>query len=345
MIELLLPAAVVRRAMCPVGPPMPEGESRTVDALALPATAGWHCIDGARITLVRLFKRLPSPILPRYTGAGDTSIHKAICDAERRLREGNRAEGVLLLIELRRDLTDALAIRRIESLMDKWNQRYPSDKAVDLLLADIDQLLRYINAHFAPFHRMPEEDSFTRSLKERIAVDLQEDVRESGYESLGDLLADQIASENVETVFQVKLRVPFDAIFGRPNLSLTVRGRPNVAKLIDALPQQYPLLQERRWGLAIRPPLESAGDTVLPAHELELIEPTPDAELYWGPANRSVWATALVLMFLVAGNSDVNTLAYHMGAILLVAYGVLTDAELWGRRPHRLPSWMPQRAV
>jgi hypothetical protein len=80
--------------------------------------------------------------LPRYAGAGETSIHRALRVAEKYLEEDKPLDALLLLMELRSDLRQARATMAIESLMDKWNAHSPSSLQVDVLLPDLDQFLK-----------------------------------------------------------------------------------------------------------------------------------------------------------------------------------------------------------
>ncbi len=78
--------------------------------------------------------------LPPYTGAGDTAIHTALADAERKIAIGDRAGARELLEDLIRDLRSAQAAGDIEPLMDKWNSRY-SGSDVDLMIDDIPKAI------------------------------------------------------------------------------------------------------------------------------------------------------------------------------------------------------------
>lgn len=299
----------------------------TRQVLALSATGHWRCLDGDRSWLVQFYERLAPAGLPRYAGAGNTSVHKAILEAERLIIEGKRLEGFSLLIELRRDLTTALATGAIEPLMDMWNRRYPSDNPVDLLLSDIEAFLRYVTTLLLRAGPPAEPDAFSQSWREAIARDLQAALRESGYGSVEDMLEAHMAAGQMETVCRVKLRERWAAVFGSGELSVSVRGRPSVSALLAALDEQYPRLRDRSWGLLIYPPLASADDTVLPEHELTLIDPIQESGPYWtwGPANQSIWAMPLLITLFVSSQSPEAGIAVAVASFGLTVYGAAHD--------------------
>ncbi|MCP4653648.1 MAG: hypothetical protein GY858_09770 [Candidatus Omnitrophica bacterium] len=74
-----------------------------------------------------------------YTGSGNTSIHKAVEDAQEMADKGQIDEARWLLIGLRTDLSSAYDKSDITILMDKWNKRYSG--IGDLLIRDIPKTL------------------------------------------------------------------------------------------------------------------------------------------------------------------------------------------------------------
>ncbi len=83
--------------------------------------------------------------LPPYTGAGDTSIHKAM-DHMRKLREeGQMREAQKLLTNLKSDLAVAMATQDIEPLMVKYNEQFGDGLEVDLMLDDIPEVLESVD--------------------------------------------------------------------------------------------------------------------------------------------------------------------------------------------------------
>lgn len=71
--------------------------------------------------------------LPPYTGSGDTAIHVALDEARKMIGQGNTAQAKTLLEELLKDLKDAQSgMIDIETLMQGWYKRYPSDLEVPL---------------------------------------------------------------------------------------------------------------------------------------------------------------------------------------------------------------------
>lgn len=83
---------------------------------------------------------MPEPKLPDYTGAGDTSIHAAVMTAGNMIDKKDYLKAAKLLTELNRDLEVAERSENIESLMEKWNKRYPSTLEVDFRMGDIQAL-------------------------------------------------------------------------------------------------------------------------------------------------------------------------------------------------------------
>lgn len=101
--------------------------SLSVEALAPAAGGSCHSFDHVRANIVHQYKELLARgrrrqggdakrrerrllayrSLPRYVGAGETSVHKAIRHAEQLLRENRKLEAMTLLDELRDDLFQA----------------------------------------------------------------------------------------------------------------------------------------------------------------------------------------------------------------------------------------------
>lgn len=75
--------------------------------------------------------------LPPYTGAGDTSIHAALALARDSVGTEHMVFTKEMLGELLVDLQRAQDSQNIEPLMEKWNERFPSQGAPDLLIHDI----------------------------------------------------------------------------------------------------------------------------------------------------------------------------------------------------------------
>ncbi len=241
------------------------------DALA-PGAAGFiHCLDRIRSTLVRRSEAL----LPRYAGAGETSIHKAIQGAERLIQEGKRLEAMFLLDELRDDLIQAEEAKRIEPLMEKWNARYPCDLPVDVIgEAHLGRFVSYVDALFDSIAENAQSTQFESWLLNAVRLGLQRASTESHYASLAEMLKDYMDAENVETGFDVDVAEPLQKILGGPTpLRLTVKGTPTVSKILYELEVQHPALRGRPWALKIEPDVESAGETVLSGQRLRLVLP------------------------------------------------------------------------
>ncbi len=92
-----------------------------------------------------------------YTGAGDTSIHKAL-DRARELRDqGNLGEAGSLLQELLEDLRRAQETQNVSMLMDKWNERMGADLPVDLFLDDLPAAIQEAEVQLAQLERREPE--------------------------------------------------------------------------------------------------------------------------------------------------------------------------------------------
>src|SRR5260370_3910647 len=117
-------------------------------AALAPAAGGMiRCMDGIRRKIIASYRNSASGSfrrLPRYTGAGETSIHKAIQHVERLFQEGNLKEAFSLMAKLLDDLWTARETKRIDPLMDNGNARYPSELPVDIHLTDIPQFFSYL---------------------------------------------------------------------------------------------------------------------------------------------------------------------------------------------------------
>src|SRR5690348_10349049 len=95
--------AVPRLANRPMRCALGTGARFASVALAPVAAGMIHSIDQVRQTLIHVdpvLGRRGIGSLPRYTGAGETSIHKAIYDFERLFKEGKREEALALMDEL-----------------------------------------------------------------------------------------------------------------------------------------------------------------------------------------------------------------------------------------------------
>jgi len=94
------------------------------DALAPIAGGAIDCLDGIRAEIVHAYETVSArPNLPRYAGAGETSIHRAIREAARLIREQQYLPAMTLLLDLEHDLLDAQKTGDIALLMDAWNTR------------------------------------------------------------------------------------------------------------------------------------------------------------------------------------------------------------------------------
>jgi hypothetical protein len=242
--------------------------------LALPAAGGTNCLGKPRMDLVHGVENLL--LLRRYTGAGETSIHKALQQAERWIQEGKFLEAILLLNELLDDLTHAQKTNEIAPLMDKWNVRYPSHLSVDLIdEADLEQFIRYIEALPNSIAGPSESVEFEERLRTAFRSDLTRALEQSGYDSLDEMLTDRVDAEKVETVFQVDVTEPFrERLGGTTSITLPVKGWPTVSRIVEQLQIQHPVLRDIQWELKVVPNVESVGDTVLPGHQLSLVAPS-----------------------------------------------------------------------
>ena len=83
-------------------------------ALALPASSGTQDLGRTRQEFIRLYTHL----FRRYTGAGETSVHKATQRAVQLVHQRNYDDARALLDELLDDLETARDTKQIEPLME-----------------------------------------------------------------------------------------------------------------------------------------------------------------------------------------------------------------------------------
>jgi len=297
------------------------------EALALKAAEMLHSFGTVRRTFQRAYQRLWTGrpvhkpprrvVLPRYAGAGETAIHKAIRDAERLILAGDDVTALSLLVELMASLHQALETRRIEPLMDKWNMRYPSDLPVEVIeLADLRAFLsaarevwhqnRKDDALDATHTRSgdlseAEDETFVERLHRRMAQDLEARTMESGYASPMDLLSDYIDAADVEASFTVHIPEALEAVLKRGSpLPLVFKGLPSVTRIVHELETQYPSFVEREWHLRIDGEvIRSTVQTVLPSQKLELVIPGSSApQRRFGPGSPTLPTFGLIVFLL-----------------------------------------------
>jgi hypothetical protein len=307
-------------------------------ALAPAVASGIRCLDKARPLVVRGYEDvLKMASLPRYSGAGETSIHKAIQEAERWLNEGKRPEAMALLDELHQDLVRAQEGQQVEVLMDKWNVRYPASLAVDVFQTDLSRFLRRVEA------------LMDLVLREELAAggpELREAAKGWGYGSVEEMLRDYIDTERMETTFTVDVAQPLQKSLGGTRLSLTITGIPKVTSLLFELESQYPALRGQIWALRIEPAVESIEDTVLPEQKLTVIIPAQglDSPSTFGPLHRSIWSIPLVITALLFGASPSAHLVVVVISVALTTLGALTDPNFVADPAARFEARLPTSA-
>jgi hypothetical protein len=327
------------------------------EALAPVATEMIHCYDGARTGFVRQFEEVSPDLqnpgrlgagpvgwhrqLPRYTGAGETSIHKAIRDAERLLSEGKIVEAFSLVVNLNYDLLQAQKTGQVEPIMDRWNARYPAKLAVDILLADIPQFLATLqdigkSAMAAAASLMPsgpKDDEILERARRRVDKALREAMEEAGYESLDEMVLDMIDSENVETPFVVEVAEPWrEFVGGAASVEIVLKGIPSAVKVMDELEKQHPRLIGRRWALHFDPDVKSAGSTLIPGQRIRLTNSEGDI----GPGLRNLLLIAAVVFSGISVGSVVTPVGVE--AVGLIAHSVMSTREFFrtpGARANR----------
>lgn len=270
-------------------------------ALALRAADAIHDFGKARIKWVRQYEAsraagwasdfaLRSPVsLPRYAGAGETSVHKAIREAERLLQAGQPAQALTILVELVNDLNQALETHRIERLMDTWNARFPSDAPVDIV--GEAHLQAFIEAACEVWRRFireqprteedpethtrddAEDESFVARVRQGMGPALERAAADAGYDSAEDLLRDYMDADQIKTQFAVYMSPTFaDRLGEKSPAAVVVAGVTTVTRIILALERRYPALRTLNWSLRIDGrAAESMTAVILPSQRLEIV--------------------------------------------------------------------------
>jgi hypothetical protein len=212
-------------------------------------------------------------MLPRYTGAGETAIHRAMYAVKRLRNRGELEEAIALLTELERDLADARDRQTIVPLMTKWNARYPAPLEVDLMQDDVPAMLDYVRSLRDSIQSRDVDPAW--DAPERWWSALTTAFHHSGYPDFFDWLLDEIDSIDIETVFETHLAKPLRPLVGGSAvLHLTVRGITTVLRIIVSLEDQYPPLKPAEWRLLIDGrDFGLLDDLVLPGQRLDIVEP------------------------------------------------------------------------
>jgi hypothetical protein len=323
------------------------------EALAPAAGGALNCLDQIRAGITRQYElllsmlqrnppggesalgeggRLPAPGLPRYAGAGETSIHKAIRQAQEWLAQGKHLESMILLEELRDDLIRARETEEIDALMNKWNARFPSDLEVDVIAAP--HLDEFVNEVRTLLESIPEpaeslEDArFEAWLLEAVKLGLWRATEKIGYDSLADMVRDYMDAGKVETILTVDVAEPLREIFGgMAEIKVAVTGFPTVANIIFELEKQHTMLLGQPWALRIEPDVDSSSDLVLPSQKLTLtVSPSGGSkQVGFGPIHQSVWAAPILLSIWHYGSSVWLSLTVVVAAVGATLFGMLND--------------------
>jgi len=184
---------------------------------------------------------------------------------------------------------------------------------------------------------------------EALGDKLSELAKDSGYDTIEEMLADNAVLLDEKTVFNVEVAAPLQkSLGGRTRLVLTVRGRPSVFNILGTL-HEHPLLRGHSWALQIEPDLDSNTDTVLPNSTLTLILPSDDPSTpphwIWGPSNRAVWSLPVLTLALFQGFPSAAHLLALGAALALTAVGVFTDPEFFGSKKPLRQSAVPRRSA
>lgn len=164
--------------------------------------------------------------------------------------------------------------KRIESLMDKWNERYPSELPVDVIgETHLQPFIDSIEAIFESIPETPEDTRFEAWLLNAAWIRLQRAAKATGYSSVTDMLEDYRLASTLESNLEVHIPEAFEKLLGRGSpLPLVVRGLTAVGSIVYRLLEAYPALRDQDWILKIDgQDFESVHQTVLPTQRLELV--------------------------------------------------------------------------
>ena len=251
--------------------------------------------------------------LPKYTGAGATSIHGAIVDANTLLKDGRGKEAIELLTDLIGDLETAYKSQDIQPLMEKWNDRYPSSLEVDLLIQDIPRFIGYAKELLEALRRYPNE---SRSIVE-IANDPDSPVFkeiEKAHETHRGSPApiewfkeQMLIQKQMEgTTHDFSIRVPDHPVIrlatgGQETISIHLKGEyPDVDHILTELLKQCPQLEELSfmWDIRIDGNSPKNGtETVLPGQSIEI-----------APSRiRSIWPILKIISTIIIAGLTLGT--------------------------------------
>jgi len=251
------------------------------ESLALPAGEGIRCLGPIRRQWAHTYQLTEHPALPRYAGAGETSIHKAIQELHHLIAQGAARQAIQLIRELERDLHLAQQTGDIDALMTKWNARYPSELPVDVLGVHIPQFLTTLEALWLIMPEDPEDVAYVTELQRMVQAGLKNLAKDMGYDSLEDFVRDAIVSDlYTATDFQVHVSPSLRRfVEGATSITINVIGMPTFQRVTLTILRQFPALNGPDWILRIddREP-ESDYELILPGQRLELIVPDPRKE-------------------------------------------------------------------
>ena len=243
------------------------------------------------------------PGLPKYTGSGATSIHRAIVDANGLFKDGEYADGLRLTEELLADLERAEKEQAIEPLMDKWNERYPSELEVDLLLSDLPKFIGYAQGLQKAFQiRLGPGPSITNE---------QDAALRSRLTAPFDLFMDELDIQKQivsKMTYEFRIEIPDVAVIrqatgGQASVLIRLRGvYPDVDHILEELIRQCPLLEELSfiWDLSIdKTPVDSGVQTVISGQRLEIVHSKVNA-IWW------ILRTAFSVLLIVLGADNIR---------------------------------------
>jgi hypothetical protein len=321
-----------------------------VEALAPVAAGMLKCLNGLRVGLVHSYEELvlasrsarsisekgargDKAELPRYTGAGESSIHIAIREANRLLQEGQFRPALSIVILLKYDLERAQATGKIEPLMDNWNARYPADLLVDILLDEIPKFQRTLDEIYRRLKATvlnsgeplsEDDDTFVERIRHQVQRDLLAAADESGYETLDEMQIDYFDAENIRTSFAVEISEHLRTAVGhQPMVEVVVQGIPTLGRLADALKKQYPALRYLPWTLRLDLEMESSNPIIFPGQKIRLV-PASGPSHCFGLGNGSIWGIPLLILAASSGFPWVD-LSVHVVTLALTAWGVWAD--------------------
>lgn len=103
-------------------------------------------------------KLIEENTLKRYTGSGDSPIHKALDDIKDKINNGKIESAIKILEELKSDLKTAQESKNVEILTDKWSKCYPSSLDVDIFITDIPKVLLKIENLLEEINRLKQNN-------------------------------------------------------------------------------------------------------------------------------------------------------------------------------------------